>query len=177
MNYSMNIKDDIIDIAMDTIDFKNNKYPSFQAKGNAAQFAIPFAKHFCKGEGYDIGFSKEEWKLPGAIGIDEVLHDDYHAMNLPKTGVDYVFSSHCLEHVNDWVSTLEYWISVIKKGGILFLYLPDISQSYWRPWHNRKHLHCFTPEIIRQFLIDHNCNDIFISGIDLNNSFMAVCSV
>jgi hypothetical protein len=161
---------------MDTILFKDEIYPAFQAQGNAAQFAIPYAIQFCKGIGYDIGFCKEIWKLPGAIGIDIALNDGYDAMNLPQKEVDYIFSSHCLEHVDNWVTTLEYWISSIKKGGILFLYLPDMSQKYWRPWHNRKHFHCFTPDIIRSFLEDHKYN-FFISGIDLNNSFMVVCSV
>lgn len=162
---------------MDTVQFKDKYYPLFQAKGNAAQFALPYALHFCKGMGYDIGFCKEEWKLPNAIGIDSNLQNGFDANHLPNNQVDYVFSSHCLEHVDDWVRTLEYWISKIKKGGILFLYLPDISQEYWRPWHNRKHKHCFTPEILKRFMEDHNCENIFCSGIDLNNSFMIVCSV
>jgi hypothetical protein len=162
---------------MNIIEFKGNKYPQFQAQGNASQFAIPFAKHFCNGTGYDIGFCKEEWKYPGAIGIDECLNNGFDANKLPETNVDYIFSSHCLEHVDNWVKTLEYWMSCIKPGGTLFLYLPDFSQKYWRPWHNRKHNHCFTPEIIKQFLIDHNCQNIFVSEIDLNNSFMAVCTI
>jgi hypothetical protein len=171
-------KDDLIFILqMDIIPFKGVGYPAFQAQGNAAQFALPYAVHFCKGIGYDIGFCKEAWKFPGAIGIDHSLANGFHAMNLPQQAVDYIFSSHCLEHVDYWVTTLEYWISCIKKGGVLFLYLPDISQTYWRPWHNRKHMHCFTPDIIRTFLHDHGCQNIFISGIDLNNSFMAVCTV
>ena len=161
---------------LDLITFKGNTYPAFQGKGNAAQFAIPFAKHFCKGKGYDIGFCKEEWKLPGAIGIDESLDNGFHAMNLPEQDVDYIFSSHCLEHVDDWVTTLEYWLQTIKKGGVLFLYLPDISQVYWRPWHNRKHRHCFTPSILEHFLLDHGCTNLFSSGIDLNNSFMVTCT-
>lgn len=161
---------------METIEFKGHVYPAFQGKGNASQFAIPFAQHFCKGQGYDIGFCKEEWKLPGARGVDEVLGDGYHAMNLPAGDVDYVFSSHCLEHVDDWVTTLEYWLSVIRPDGTLFLYLPDISQAYWRPWHNRKHRHVFTPDILRTFLEDHGCKNIHVSGIDLNNSFMLVCN-
>lgn len=162
---------------MNTILFKNSKYPTFQTLGNSAQFAVPYALHFCKGKGYDIGFCKEEWKFPGAIGIDSSLNNEYHAMNLPEKDMDYIFSSHCLEHVSDWVSTLEYWISSIKKSGVLFLYLPDFSQKYWRPWHNRKHIHCFTSEIIKEFLEDHNCENIFVSGIDLNNSFMVACTV
>jgi hypothetical protein len=62
-----------------------------------------------------------------------------------------------------------------KKGGILFLYLPDFSQKYWRPWNNRKHQHCFTPNIIQTFLTDKNMKNIFVTGVDLNNSFVCVC--
>lgn len=160
---------------MDFVYFKENKYPHFQSLGNASQFSIPFAKYYCKGTGYDIGFCKEEWKFPGAIGIDSSLENGYDADNLPDGEVDYIYSSHCLEHVNDWVSALEMWISKLKKGGIIFLYLPDFSQVYWRPWHNKKHKHCFTPEILRDFFKDHNMNNIIYSGVDLNNSFMIVC--
>lgn len=160
---------------MELIDFCNEKYPLFQSEGNASQFAIPYALHYCKGTGYDIGFCKEEWKLPMARGIDLGMDDGYDANKLPDDVVDYIYSSHCLEHVDDWTATLEYWISKIKTGGILFLYLPDFSQKYWRPWNNRKHKHCFNPEILYHFFIDHGMKNIFKSGVDLNNSFMIVC--
>ena len=161
---------------MNIVEFKGDNYLQFQTEGNASQFAIPFAKKVCIGKGYDIGFCKEEWKFPGAIGIDESLKNGFDANCLPELEVDYIFSSHCLEHVPHWTNTLEYWINSLKSNGTLFLYLPDFSQKYWRPWHNRKHIHCFTPSIIKAFLEDHCCKNIFVSGIDLNNSFMAVCS-
>jgi len=161
---------------MDLIEFHNEKYPKFQSLGNASQFAIPYAKYYCKGNGYDIGFCKEEWKFPNARGIDFSLGDGYNADNLPEGNMDYIYSSHCLEHVDNWVTTLEYWISKLKIGGILFLYLPDLSQKYWRPWNNKKHKHCFTPELLYTFLADHNMKQIFKSGVDLNNSFMIVCT-
>ena len=160
---------------MDLVTFHNNSYPHFQTIGNASQFAIPFAKYFCKGHGYDIGFSKDEWKFPNARGIDLSLNDEFHANNLPDGEIDYIYSSHCLEHVDNWVDTLEYWISKLKSNGILFLYLPDFSQKYWRPWNNKKHRHCLTQELLKEFCIDHNMQNIFVSGIDLNNSFIIVC--
>ena len=159
---------------MELIVFDNQKYPSFQTQGNASQFSIPFARFFCKGIGYDIGFCKEEWKLPNAIGIDLCLNNGFHANCLPEEEVDFIYSSHCLEHVDNWIETLELWISKLKKGGVLFLYLPDFSQKYWRPWNNRKHKHCFTSNIIETFFKDKNINNIFVSGIDLNNSFIIV---
>lgn len=160
---------------MEIVNFADENYPKFQTLGNASQFSIPFAKHFCKGIGYDIGYCKEEWKFPGAIGIDKNLESPYDANNLPEDFVDYIYSSHCLEHVDNWIETCEYWISKLKPGGILFLYLPDFSQKYWRPWNNRKHKHCLTVEILKNFMIDHKMKNIFTSGIDLNNSFMIVC--
>jgi SAM-dependent methyltransferase len=160
---------------MEFVTFKNIKYLDFQSLGNASQFAIPYAKYYCKGVGYDIGFCKEEWKFPGAIGIDLSLDDGFHADNLPERDVDYIYSSHCLEHVDNWINTLELWISKLKQNGVLFLYLPDFSQVYWRPWNNIKHKHCFTPEIITTFLRDKGMKNIYCSGIDLNNSFMIIC--
>lgn len=147
-------------------------YPKFQTTGNAAQFAIPFAKHVCKGIGYDIGCKKEEWAFPGAIPIDLEFDNGYDAFNLPNPQVDYIFSSHCLEHIMNWVEVMDYWYTVLKKGGTLFLYLPAYSQVYWRPWNNRKHLHIFTPEIIRHYMLDKGYRNVFVSDVDLNNSFM-----
>jgi len=159
---------------MDTVMHNGIGYPFLQAEGNAAQFAMPFAIRVCKGTGYDIGCANEEWKLPGATGIDLEYDDPWHATNLPDGKVDYIFSSHCLEHVDDWVGTLEYWTSKLKRGGHLFLYLPHYDQSYWRPWHNRKHKHVLDAEQIRQCLLSFGFNQCFITGKDLNYSFYVV---
>ena len=160
---------------IDTIEHEGNVYPAFQTKGNAASFFIPFAKELCKGYGYDIGYCKEEWKLPGARGIDIGDGSGYHANNLPEGNMDYIFSSHCLEHVENWIDTLDYWLSKLKGGGILCLYLPDYSQTYWRPWNNRKHRSIMNPCQIADFLRKKGCRNIFVSGVDLNNSFAIVC--
>jgi SAM-dependent methyltransferase len=155
-----------------TIEYKGVSYPEFQSKGNASQFAIPFAKYVCLGEGYDIGCMKREWSFPGSIPIDISFDDEYDATNLPKIGVDYIFSSHCLEHINNWVDVMDYWYDCLRTGGVLFLYLPDYSQVYWRPWNNRKHLNIFSPTIIKDYMLDKGYINIFFSNVDLNNSFM-----
>ena len=156
---------------MNVIDYKGKIYPEFQAQGYASQFAIPYAKHFCTGEGVDIGCNREEWKYPGAYAVDPAIND-YDATNFPYENLDYVFSSHCLEHLYDWVSVLDYWTSKLKSGGTLFLYLPDYSQEYWKPWNNRKHLNIFTPQIISDYMNDCGYKNVFASGVDLNNAFM-----
>lgn len=149
-------------------------YPKFQSEGFAARFAIPFAQQVCKGAGYDIGCNRQEWAFPGAYPIDPAITGTYDAMNLPDKQVDYIFSSHCLEHLENWVDALDYWATKMRSGGVLFLYLPDFSQTYWRVWSNRKHLHTFFPEIIGQYLKDRGWKNVFVSGVDLNNSFMAM---
>jgi predicted SAM-dependent methyltransferase len=156
-----------------TLQYKEHTYPSFQSEGNAAQFAIPYAKHVCSGTGVDVGCNRIEWSFPGSLPVDPVINN-YDALNFPYSDLDYIFSSHCLEHLQNWVDVLDYWTSKLKIGGVLFLYLPDYSQEYWRPWNNRKHLNIFSPTILKDYLQDRKYNRIFISQVDLNNAFMVM---
>lgn len=158
-----------------TIKFNGKKYPLLQAQSNAAAFALPFAKKLLSGKGLDIGCNRKEWSFPDSIMIDVTIEDEWNANNLPKEKYDYIFSSHCLEHVPDWVGTLDYWTTRLKTKGILFLYLPHYSQEYWRPWNNRKHISVLTSEIIKDYLENREWCNIFVTeGYDLNNSFYAV---
>lgn len=164
-----------------TIIHNNNRYPQFQAEGNAAKFAMAYAQQVCRGTGFDIGCNRSDWLFKDADGkealpVDPVICKEYDAYNLPPIRVDYIFSSHCLEHVPDWVKALDIWQKSLHKGGTLFLYLPHYSQTYWRPWHNRKHIHAFTPEMLRDYLTDRGWNNIFVSNVDLNNSFMVMAN-
>ena len=159
---------------IETVNFKESVYPRFQSEGNAAQFAVPYAQRVCKGVGYDIGCCKKEWAFPNAIPIDLDLDDEWDAFNLPDQKVDYIFSSHCLEHIASWVDIMDYWYETLKEGGVLFLYLPDYSQEYWRPWNNKKHINMFSSQIIKDYMTDKGYKNTFVSGIDLNNAFMTM---
>lgn len=159
-----------------TIEHNGNTYPAFQAEGFAAKFAIPFAQQVCHGVGYDVGCNRAEWALPGALPIDPAICSEYNALTLPEMRVDYIFSSHMLEHVPNWVDVLDYWKTKLHNGGVLCLYLPTYHNSYWRPWHNRKHVHVLSPEILRDYLTDNLWNNVFVSGVDLNSSFMVIAN-
>lgn len=161
---------------IETIQFKDSVYPAFQATGNAARFCRAFAEEVCKGKGLDIGYSNPEWKLPGAIGVEPSIDFTYDAMNLPDGEFDYIHSSHMAEHFKGNLATLlDYWTTKLKSGGVLFVYLPDYSQHYWRFWNNRKHVHSLSPTIIEDYLIAcGNYSKVFVSGVDLNNSFIAM---
>lgn len=156
---------------IEIIRFKDKDYPAFHAKGFAAQYAFPFAKEVCKGTGFDIGCMKKEWSFPGSIPIDLSFEDGWHAMNLPDQKVDYIFSSHCLEHVPDWVGVLDYWLSRLSDSGTLFLYLPCYEEEYWRPWYNRKHVNILTPEHVSDWMRARGLSNIFSTQRDLYNSF------
>lgn len=164
----------VINSLVDIINYKGKTYPGHESSGFASQFAFPYAKKFCEGVGYDIGCNRIEWSLKGSIPIDLVFNNGYDAYNLPDEKVDYIFSSHCLEHLPDWVKALDYWSQKVKYGGIIFLYLPNYSQEYWRPWNNRKHIHIFTPTILKDYFEDRGFINIFHSEKDLNDSFMIV---
>lgn len=153
-----------------TFNYKGTEYFDFQKTGNASRFIAPFVKELCKGEGYDIGCNK--WPLKGAIPIDPEINGQ-SVMELPEKLVDYIYSSHFLEHLDNWVEALKHWVSRIKMGGVLFLYLPDYSQEYWRPWNNPKHKHVLNKEAITDYL-EFLGLQVFVSGVDLNNSFAIV---
>jgi len=161
--------------------YNGTRYPLFQTEGFAAKFAFPFAQQVCVGYGCDVGCNRKEWAYidkngTPALTVDPELCTGYDALNLPVGSFDYLFSSHMLEHVPNWVDVLDHWHDKLKKGGVLFLYLPDFSQEYWRVWNNRKHVHTFTPEIIRAYLVARGWDNVFVSGVDLNNSFMAIAN-
>jgi len=170
---------------MKTVNCEGVEYLAHEAEGGASRWIIPLAKHYCCGQGLDIGYSKYEWKMPNAFGIEPSESPLYDAMNLPDIEIindnpeitkwDYIFSSHCLEHVKEnWYNVLDYWLSKIRVGGILFLYLPHASQRYWQPRNNRKHIHSFNGDEIGEYLrgLGHQ---VFVSGIDANHSFCVIC--
>ncbi len=81
----------------------------------------------------DVGSG--HWPLPGAIALDaargpgkERSIGDFEASSL-----DYVFSSHCLEHIAAWEGELDLWITKLRSGGVLFLYLPHPDCGLWEP--------------------------------------------
>lgn len=162
-----------------TIEYKGDTYPAFQSEGNAMKFAMPLAREVCVGHGIDIGCNRLEWAFVDrnekrAIMCDPAISSYCEALKLPDGKFDYIISSHSIEHYPDWVDAIDYWRTKLVHTGVLFLYLPDYSQKYWRPWNNRKHTHYFTPQVIKDYLMDRGWDNIFVSGVDLNNSFIAM---
>ena len=155
--------------------YNNKKYPEYIRNGNAVGHIEQIAKQFCQGKGLDIG-GFYGWTLPGAIPIniaDTIL--DFDAYKLPEQGdLDYIFSSHCLEHLPDPIKALEYWITKLRPGGTLFLYLPHPDMEYWLPQNNRKHLHSWYPADMEKIFVDIGLKDVLCSQRDMYWSFTVV---
>lgn len=153
-----------------TFIYRNEVYPTYLRDGNAMRFIAPVAQHFCKGKGLDIGAGI--WPLPGASPIE--LKDGSDAMGLPAGPYDYIFSSHCLEHLADPIAALEHWRSRLVEGGVLFLYLPHPDQVYWRPENCRKHRHSWAPERMAQIVEALGFRGVIHSQRDMAWSFCVV---
>ena len=155
------------------IQFKHQFVPSYVAAGQHSRFIMPVAQEFCKGKGLDIGCNRPEWAMPGARPIDLLFNDPYDAYNLPNEEFDYIFSSHCLEHLEDYDAAIVHWTERLKTDGTLFLYLPHPDCLYWQPneMPTKRHIHTFTPLVIRELLHHHGYYDILYSDRDLAYSF------
>lgn len=151
-------------------EYRGQTYPEYLRAGNAAQFITPVAKHFCRGRGVDVGGGK--WPLEGAEVVD--LQNGSDAQRLPGWDYDFVFSSHCLEHLVNPVQALEHWRDRLKSGGVLLLYLPHPDMTYWRPENCRKHLHLFRPKDVADMLETLNFANVLYSERDLAWSFAVV---
>ncbi len=55
---------------------------------------------------------------------------DIRKLDLPNESVDYIFSSHVLEHFTRWeaLEMLQNWYNLLKNGGELVVEMPD----FWR---------------------------------------------
>jgi SAM-dependent methyltransferase len=151
-------------------EYKGGIYPEYLKTGNACSFILPTALQFCQGRGLDVGAGP--WPLPGAIPVE--LRDGGNAMSLPEGQFDYVFSSHCLEHLENPIAALEHWKTRLKPGGVLFLYLPHPEMKYWLPQNNRKHLHAWWPADMEEIVKDLGFVNVIRSERDLAWSFAVV---
>lgn len=115
---------------------------------------------YIRGKGIDIGCGPTK-VLPHAIGIDslkdtelfgvemkpDLVCEDATQLAIPDADLDFVFSSHLLEHIEDTGKALNEWWRCLKVGGYLVLYLPhrDLYPNIGTPGANPDHKHDFVP--------------------------------
>lgn len=114
-----------------------------------------FHSRYFVGDGIDIGAGndslenfKEEFRLLGNVRAWDVADGDaQYLQGVPDNSLDFVHSSHCLEHMADVSVALQNWIRVTKPGGYLIITIPDedmYEQGVWPSTYNPDHKHTFT---------------------------------
>ncbi len=117
---------------------------------------------YLQGKGLDIGVGLSKvW--PSVIGVDnlkdyngqrpqsvDVVADSEDLSMFADKSMDFVFSSHNLEHIIDYKAALKEWWRVIKPKGYLALYLPHkkFYPNIGQEGANADHKHDFMPDDI-----------------------------
>ena len=159
--------------------YEDEFYPDYLTVGGAGPIIFPVALKVCHGTGIDIGAGL--WPLPGAIPVDVWRGGGVgrNVSDFESGSLDYVFSSHCLEHIENWRESLDEWVRALKLGGIIFLYLPHPDCAIWHPgspFVGEGHKWIPTSGIIRQALQELGCKIIQCEdGPDAMQSFY-VCA-
>lgn len=118
---------------------------------------------YTRGRGLDIGCGGYK-AYPHFIGVDNGHHwgtdgvdvvteaDDLSVFS--DESMDFVFSSHLLEHMRDPSKALAEWWRTIKVGGYLVLYLPHkaLYPNVGQPGANPDHKSDFLPEDIHELM-------------------------
>ena len=136
--------------------YEGNEYPEYINDNDAISHTINKASKYCKGKGIDLGGGEkpfpgaENFDIINGADINQILHKGF-----PYKNLDYIFSSHFLEHVLDYEAVLEECYKALKPDGILFLYLPHPDNEYWHPSNPAMggelgHKHILYPDILLQ---------------------------
>lgn len=114
-----------------------------------------FATRYFVGYGLDVGGGRDSLALytelfpliSKVVVYDRPQGDAQKLDNVDDQSFDFLFSSHCLEHVRDPAEALGNWIRVVKRGGHLVINVPDedlYEQRVWPSTFNTDHKLTFT---------------------------------
>lgn len=116
------------------------------SKRKADREATGWFTKYCSGRGVDIGCGDDP-VLPDCDKWDLPQGDAQYLAGVDDATYDWVYSSHCLEHVHDPSEALRNWWRVLKPGGHLIVMVPDedlYEQGMWPPAFNVDHKSTWT---------------------------------
>ena len=126
------------------------------SKSIARRLSDPnFSNRYFVGRGIDIGGKPDPLALYAGM-FSRLEHvrtwdwedgDAQHLATVADDALDFVHSSHCLEHLVDPREGLRNWLRVVKPGGYLVITVPDedlYEQGVFPSTFNRDHKWTFT---------------------------------
>jgi Tfp pilus assembly protein PilF/ADP-heptose:LPS heptosyltransferase/SAM-dependent methyltransferase len=138
-----------------------------------------FATRYFRGDGIDVGggsdsltLFKEFFPLVRNLFVYDQTHGDGQLLdNVADESFDFLYSSHCLEHLRDPQEALANWLRVVRRGGHLVIQVPDedlYEQGVWPSRFNNDHKLSFT------IAKDRSWSPVSVNVLDLIRSFCAV---
>jgi len=114
-----------------------------------------FARRYFVGHGIDVGGGHDSldqfvelFPLIKNVFVYDKAHGDAQKLdNVDDAAFDFLFSSHCLEHLYDPVEAMRNWIRVVRSDGHLVICVPDedlYEQGVWPSTFNPDHKTSFT---------------------------------
>ena len=111
---------------------------------------VRYATRFFVGQGIDIGAGSdpvslygEQFPLMTGLRVWDMPDGDAQKLaTIADASLDFVHSSHCLEHMVDPMAALARWFEVVKPGGHLVILIPDedlYEQGIWPSNKNNDH--------------------------------------
>jgi SAM-dependent methyltransferase len=131
-----------------------------------------FSNRYFVGFGIDVGGGQDSLKLYAELFprirnvfvYDQVHGDAQELANVPDQSFDFLYSSHCLEHLRDPHRALANWVRVVRPGGHLVVSVPDedlYEQKHWPSRFNSDHKLTFT------ICKAHSWSPVSFNAIDL----------
>lgn len=131
--------------------------PSLPANGPPS-FCFPdsrLAHHLLDGkQGIEIGAAHHNpFHIPGCLFVDKWMDSEYKKKEIELSGkcqeihvlaegntlpfrndsLDYILTSHVLEHFYDPIGALKEWYRVVKNGGLIFTIFPHKERTFDSP--------------------------------------------
>ena len=147
-------------------------------------FTRAVVRHYCHGRGCEIGpgvnpqtdpsrtYYLDKYRTYGDCPILVDVVGDASALPFASESLDYLFSSHVLEHCPNTFGTIDEWTRALKPGGCLVLRLPHKERTFdrLRPrtplshhvedyernvgYDDQTHVSEFVERVLKQFEID-----------------------
>ena len=109
---------------------------------------------YLRGDGIDIGCGDDSLIIPSGTvrPWDRQDGDAQYLASVPDATFDFVYSSHCLEHMVEVPVSIANWRRVLKPGGFLYVVVPDYvlyEKATWPSRYNTDHKHTFSTDLSR----------------------------